>query len=81
MFQNVDPIAKSLDRIEVIIDELITTFEKQPNSIDRKQIQALYKLIMTASVQLDMFGVIIAEQQRLEHNFVIVLKTLVATTK
>lgn len=81
IFQSVDQISKSLDRIERIIDELITAFEKQPNSVDRKQIQALYKLIMTASVQLDMFGVVIAEQQRLEHNFVIMLKTLVEKTK
>ena len=76
LFQKVDGICNDLDKIERLIDSIITGLEQQKTT-DKTEVQSLYKLVYTASVQLDMFGVILAEMQRVEHNFVMVLRRLV----
>lgn len=76
IFQKVSDIYKKLESIEDIIDTLITGLEKQ-QTIDKPSVQALYQLVLTASIQLDMFGVLLAEFQRIEHNFVLVLKKMI----
>jgi hypothetical protein len=77
IFQHVPTICADIDKIEIAIDQVVTSLEKQ-STIDKAYIAALYQLVRTASVQLDLFGVILAELQRVEHNFVVLLKSLVA---
>ena len=76
VFQKVDSICSELDKVEKLIDSIITGLEKQETT-NKAEVQSLYELVYTASVQLDMYGVILAEMQRVEHNFVIVLRRLV----
>lgn len=79
IFQRVEFICAELDKIEKIIDIVVTNLEKQ-NTPDKVQVQGLYQLVRTASIQLDMFGVILDMFQRIEHNFVIVLRRLVESS-
>jgi hypothetical protein len=76
IFQGVERISADLDEIEKAIDHLVTSLETQRGQIDRGTVQSLYQLVRTASVQLDMYGVVLAEMQRVEHNFVLVLRRL-----
>lgn len=79
IFKNVETVCSALDVIEKIIDTHVTSIETQTTPIDKVAVRALYQLVHTASVQLDMFGVILTELQRVEHNFVICLRRLVTT--
>ena len=80
IFQHVDVFCTKLDKIEATIDVLIKDIEKTA-SPDRTMIQDLYDLVHTAGVQLDIYGVLLDSFQRIEHNFVILLRRVVDTTR
>lgn len=77
IFQQVEKICVMIDQIETIIDRIVTKLENQA-TIDKPYVTALYQLVKTASIQLDLYGILLAEMQRVEHNFVLVLKALIA---
>lgn len=76
IFQKAESICNDLDKIEKIIDTLVTSLEQQKTPVDKVAVRSLYKLVMTASVQLDMLGVVYESMQRIEHNFVLVIRRL-----
>lgn len=79
IFQRVERICSDLDGIETTIDALVTRYESLAGTVDKNDVDGLYRLVRTASVQLDMYGVLLAEMQRVEHNFVIILRRLVTS--
>lgn len=78
VFQKVERLCNELDRIERIVDVVVSNLEKQ-TVVDKTEVQSLYQLVRTAGVQLDAFGVILDSMQRIEHNFVICLRRLVGS--
>lgn len=80
IFQKVDGICAELEHIEQAIDRLVTSLETSP-TIDKGAVQGLYDLVRAASVQLDIYGVLLNECQRVEHNFVILLRRVVDASR
>ena len=78
IFQTAESVCADLDKLEKIIDTVVTRLEQHTIPATKAEVQSLYLLVRTASVQLDMLGVVFAELQRVEHNFVLVLRKLVA---
>ncbi len=76
IFQNVEVIVKQLDLIEKKLDQIVTQLEKQ-KTIDRAYVTVLHETVRVAAVQFQLYGVLLAELQRVEHNFVLVLRKLV----
>lgn len=77
VFKMVPLICNKIDFIDKEIDTVVTNLEQQKGQLDRKYVEALHTLVLTAAVQFDAFGTLLAESQRIEHNFVIVLQRLV----
>jgi hypothetical protein len=77
IFRHVEAVCTALDAVEKQIDALVTSLEKQAAPIDKSAVQSLYRLVRAASEALDMLGIILAECQRVEHNFVIAFRRLV----
>ena len=80
IFKQLENIYSDLSSIEKIIDKIITELENKRDLRDMISIHSLYQLVKTASIQIDLFGVILGEMQRLEHNYVVVLRRLVEAT-
>lgn len=74
-FNSVEGIVTQLQDIERGLDAQISNLEAQTKR-NPQEIHDLLRLVRTASVQFDMLGVLLHEMQRVEHNFVHVLKKL-----
>ena len=77
IFQKVPEYQLKINNIEKNIDILITDMEHNKARLDHNYVRKLHELVSVTAVQIDMFGVVLAEAQRIEHNFVIVLQRLV----
>jgi len=80
IFQQTPMICKQLEDLEKQVDNLVTLLESDPTRTDKILIESLYNLIMAASVQFDMLGVILDLLQRVEHNFTILFRRVVQNT-
>lgn len=69
-------VEKRITALEKKIDALVQALSTGGGVVDKEYCTALQGLITTAAVQLDMYGVILHEQQRVEHNFALALQNI-----
>lgn len=75
-FKQVETTCQKLGILEKLIDDVVTKLEKDA-TLDYVYVRSLQVLVRTAAFQFDAYGVLLAEAQRIEHNFVILLNKLV----
>lgn len=66
----------NLTTMNSIVDKIITRFESDKSLITKDTAQILYEFLFTLAEQLDLFGALCNELQRIEHNFVLVCRAL-----
>ena len=76
IFQQTTEVCKKIDILEAEIDREVSALETS-TELDKNYVKNLYTLVRAAAVALDSYGVILAECQRVEHNFVLVLNKLI----
>lgn len=74
-YRQAEKVVALLHLVETAIDKHTKRLEDAP-SVDRKFLVDLHSLVRAAAVQFDAYGVVLAEMQRVEHNFVMLYKKL-----
>ena len=68
-------------KLDKVIDALVAAARMSSDTVSRSYLQQLADLVRVAAVQFDMHGVIIAEMQRVEHNYTIGLARVVGAAQ
>lgn len=68
-------------KLDKTVDTIVSMARSGSDTVSRVYLQQLADLIRVAAVQFDMHGVIIAEMQRVEHNYTLGLARVVAAAQ
>lgn len=79
-YRQAEKVVALLQLVEAAIDKHTQRLEAQRQAIDRKFLVDLHSLVRASAVQFDAYGVVLAEMQRVEHNFVMLYKKLAFTS-
>lgn len=75
IFHKTVGLAKTLDTVDARINQLVVELRRAPPGVG--VLDALYRTVMTAAQQYDLYAAIVHEMQRVEHNFALVANKLV----
>lgn len=68
-------LSKRLDAVDANVGKLVNQL-KRLSSVDGEYLKALTGFVSTLAEQVDMFGVLLDYEQRVEHNYVLALRSL-----